>query len=437
MHTKEIQNHNTVVLPILILKRGFIMNQDVLILQELANQYAQISNETEQEKVWNLHASLNDLCPQRPIVLIDELPWHELNADGFLTLKCQDPDFRRAEDFLRKTIFKHNYFPGDMLVKPYFPVRKIIHTTGIGIEVREEIRATDSANQVVSHKYENQFHSMEDLEKLHNQMIAYDAEASRYQYTKICEAIGDILPVKLVGEATSYELGYKPWDIIATAMSVDHLLYGLVDEPELMHALVGKLTDIFVDTVRQYEEQNLLDADSPYCHCSSAASRDLLKNPIDYRNVISKNVWGRGLAQIFASVSPAMHEEFEIEYAIKALKPFGLVYYGCCEPLDNKIEIVKKIPNLRKISITPWADINRAAEAIGKSYVISAKPNPANLPFAEENPDLIRQEIRTLVEACRKNGTPCEILLKDISTAGYNLKNLIVWNRIAKEEVER
>ena len=95
------------------------------------------------------------------------------------------------------------------------------------------------------------------------------------------------------------------------------------------------------------------------------------------------------------------------------------------------------IPNLRKISITPWADINRSAEAVGKDYVISAKPNPAYLPYAASDPDLIRKEIRTLIDACRRNQTPCEILLKDISTSAYNLENLIVWNKIAKEEAER
>ena len=220
-------------------------------------------------------------------------------------------------------------------------------------------------------------------------------------------------------------------------MRVDNLLYALVDEPEMMHALVGKLTDIFIDTVRQYEALNLLDADSAYCHCSSAASRDLLREPVDYQHVKAKNVWGRGMAQILATVSPAMHDEFEIEYAAKALAPFGLVYYGCCEPLDRKIDIVKKIPNLRKISITPWADIRRAAEAVGGDYVISAKPNPANLPYAAENPALIREEIRNIIDACRANGTPCEILLKDISTAGYNLENLVVWNRVAMEEAQR
>ena len=59
------------------------MNQDVFILRELANKYAQIASQAEQENVWDLHASLNDLCPKRPIVLIDELPWHELNVMDF------------------------------------------------------------------------------------------------------------------------------------------------------------------------------------------------------------------------------------------------------------------------------------------------------------------------------------------------------------------
>lgn len=413
-----------------------IVNNDVTILRELASCYAQISNSVEQKDLWKLHAAVNDLSPERSIVLIDEIPWHELNVDGFLTLQCQDPEFRSVENFLRKTIFQYKYFSGDMIVKPYYSVSKIIHNTGIGIEEKEETLATDPANPIVACRYENQFQSIEDLEKLHNPVIFYDEETSLRRFYKVCEAIGDILPVKLVGEATGYVLGYTAWDTIAGAMGVDNLLYALVDEPEMMHALVNKLTDIFLDTVRQYEDLNLIDADSIYCHGSSTVSRDLLREPIDYQHVKAKNVWGRGLAQILGSVSPAMHDEFEIQYAMRAMESFGLVYYGCCEPLDRKIDIVKKIPNLRKISITPWADIRRAAETIGSEYVISAKPNPANLPFAAQNQTLIREEIRTIVKTCRDNGTPCEILLKDISTAAYNLENLIVWNRIAMEEVQ-
>ena len=59
------------------------------------------------------------------------------------------------------------------------------------------------------------------------------------------------------------------------------------------------------------------------------------------------------------------------------------MYYGCCEPLDRKIDIVRKLPNLRKISITPWADVKRAAEQMGSDFVMARKPNPAMVAVPE------------------------------------------------------
>lgn len=410
---------------------------DQQILRELAKQYGELAWDPKQAEIWKLHAGVNDLHPIRPIVLIDELPWHELNGDGSLTLLCEDPEYRAAEEWMRRTLFRHKYFPGDMLVKPYYGVGKVIESTGIGVEIKEEIKETDSNSAIVSHKYEEQFTCMEDLEKLHSPVITYNKDESVLRFTKIAEAIGDIIPVKLVGADTGYGLGHGVWDIIAQYVEIDNLLFNLIDEPEFMHALVRKLTDIGIDTFRQYEELNLFNPDSTYVHSSAAASEDLRKNPVDFEHVKMSNIWGRGYAQILSSVSPAMHDEFEVQYAKEALTPFSLVYYGCCEPLDNKIDVIKQIPNLRKISITPWADIHKAAEIIGKDYVISAKPNPANLPAAASNPDVIRKEIRNILEACKKHNCACELLLKDISTVGYNLENLIVWNRIAMEEVQK
>ena len=111
-----------------------------------------------------------------------------------------------------------------------------------------------------------------------------------------------------------------------------------------------------------------------------------------------------------------------------------MVYYGCCEPLDNKIDILRKMKNLRKISITPWADINVAAEAIGKDYVIAAKPNPANVStgFDEE---VIRKELEEIVDAVRKNGCSCDIVLKDVSTVAGKPEHLFKWLEIAMEVV--
>lgn len=406
------------------------IKKDIEILRELTAVYAECAADPFNLEALRLHRAVNDLKQIRPIVLIDEIPWSEMNYDGSLTLHCEDPVFRKYEEGMRKNLFRWNHFRGDMVLPPYMDVRKKIHSTGIGVQEHSEIRVIDIDNSIVSRKYETQFETEEDLEKLHNAVITYDEEGTLKEFGQIAEAIGDLIPVKITGADTGYDIGCKSWDTIASCMSLDDLLYNLIDEPEFMHKLAKKLADIFIDTVAQYEKMNLLNGDALYVHSTAATATKLHENGMDRQHITTKNVWGRGLAQIFSTVSPEMHEEFDITYMKKAMAPFGLVYYGCCEPLDRKIDILRQIPNLRKISITPWADVNIAAEAIGKDYVLSAKPNPANLAYDELNEKVIRNEIGEILAAAEKNGCACEIVLKDISTVKKNPQNLIRWEQI-------
>lgn len=55
---------------------------------------------------------------------------------------------------------------------------------------------------------------------------------------------------------------------------------------------------------------------------------------------------------------------------------FGLDYFGCCDPLNSRIDSVRKILNVRNISMSPWAKIRQAAEAVGPDFVFSRKPTP-------------------------------------------------------------
>ena len=169
-------------------------------------------------------------------------------------------------------------------------------------------------------------------------------------------------------------------------------------------------------------------------HCTAALCSDL-PGEFDGESVKRSQIWGRGMAQIFASVSKEMHEEFDIEYMKKIMEPFGLVYYGCCEPLDRKIDIVEKIPHLRKISVTPWADVDVAAEAIGNRYVLANKPNPSSVAVSLDE-DALRAEIGRTLKACKRNGCSCDIVLKDISSAGHDVRNLIRWEQIVMEMVQ-
>ncbi|MCM8816071.1 MAG: hypothetical protein NC913_00945 [Candidatus Omnitrophica bacterium] len=132
-----------------------------------------------------------------------------------------------------------------------------------------------------------------------------------------------------------------------------------------------------------------------------------------------------------------MHKEFALNYEKKWLEKFGLTYYGCCEPLHNKIGILEEIENLRKISISPRADVKVAAEKIKNRYVISYKPNPA--VFAVDNWDrnFVKNELRKAIEIMKENGCIVEVIMKDISTIRYKPQRLKDWTKIAMEVVHQ
>lgn len=124
------------------------MLKDVQILRRLARSYAEAAAQERNTENRRLHRAVNDLQMIRPVVLIDEIPFHEINFDGSLTLQCEDPILRGAEDYLRKKLFQWKHFPADMILAPYYPVEKIIHSTGCGFTVQEDTLAKDSRNQL-------------------------------------------------------------------------------------------------------------------------------------------------------------------------------------------------------------------------------------------------------------------------------------------------
>ena len=421
-HNSFSRWQKTIYYNMAILKRIFIRN--------LASKYFEIANSDENLRNMMAHKKMNDLQGERPIVLIDEMPWHELNIDHELDLNCADPDFREVEWFFKSQLYKWKHIRCDMVVRPYYAVKKVIRTTGVGLQRLEN----ENESHALAHTFVNQIQTEEDIEKLHNEQITYDEKATLAQYEKIADLLGDILPVKICGCAKGYGMGLKTMDDIVNFRGLDTFFYDLIEKPEFMHKLIGKLTDIFIDKVRQFNELGLFDTDAYYIHGTSALTNDLKP---DHEHPNSKGVWGRGLAQIFGSVGPDTQDEFDTQYMIKGLSSFGLVYYGCCEPLDNKIHILKKIPNLRKISITPWADVDKATEIMGKDYVVAAKANPASVGVSTLDQENLRAEIRKIVSACRRNGCSADLVLKDITTVCNRPDNLFTWAEIAMEEVEK
>ena len=408
------------------------MTHDELILRPLAQAYAQAAAEPRNFERRRLHTASNDLHMLRPVVMLDEIPWQQMDFDGSLACRCEDGDLRGVEWWMRRQLFQYKHFPGDMFLQSYVGVGKVVRSTGIGMSAKDHTLASGHATSIISHEYEDQLEDEASLERIHPPVLTYDEEATLADWTKIGEAVGDILPVRVTG---STQCGIASWDDISRYRGVTPILMDLIDRPEYSHAVIEKITQCKEAELNQREALGLLDAEGYTLHCTPYLTEDLPK-PTD-GIVTRKNIWGRGTAQIFGSVSREMHDEFDLEYMKRTVGACGLVYYGCCEPLHNKIDLVEKIPNLRKIGVTPWADVNMAAEIIGPRYVVSSKPNPAAVAVPLLNEDALRRELGEILSACKRNNVRgLDITLKDISTCNGRPENIFRWEQIVMEMVE-
>ncbi|MGQ9663311.1 MAG: hypothetical protein ACUVWX_13380 [Kiritimatiellia bacterium] len=406
-----------------------ITKQDKEILRDLAARVAEVATLPVQKEKTRLWRKLNGLEAERPMVMIDQVCWNEMNIDDELTLRCADPECRSYEETLRRTLFQWNHFPVDMVVEPYVRVSRAVHNSGFGITVKEEIAVTDLTNKVVGHRYINQFEKDEDLEKIRTPIITHDAAETDRRLAVAHELFDGILEVRLWGVEPYLSL----WDPIATWMGVENALYALADRPEFMHRLVGRVTNGYLRMLDQLEEQGLLCQPQPLIHFTGAYTDELPAPGYNPARPRTKDIWTYGLAQMFATVSPAMFKEFEVDYASRICSRFGLVYYGCCDPLDGKMSEVRMIPNVRKVSMSPWANQERGAAEIGCDFVFSRKPNPAFLATDHFDAELVRKDLVATREICRRYGCDLEFILKDISTVRYQPQRLFEWARIAME----
>lgn len=409
-----------------------ITQQDATIIRELAARVAEIAALPVMEDKRRLWRKLNACKPERPMVMIDQVCWNEMRLGDALVLRCTDPECRAYEEQLRRILFQWQHFPVDMVVEPFVRVPKVICGIGFGINVHEDTTITDPTNDVVGHRYMNQFETDDDLDKIRRPEIYHDAVETARRLAVAHEMFDGLLDVRPRGA----DLNLSLWDPIATWMGVENACYALVDRPDFMHKLVGRMTDGYLSILDQLEEQGLLCQPQSLIHCTGAWTDELPAPGYIPERPRTKDIWMMGLAQMFATVSPRMFKEFEVDYTRRLCERFGLVYYGCCDPLDGKMNEVRLLPNVRKVSMSPWVNQERGAAEIGSQYVYSRKPSPALLAWDTFDPENIREDLIATRAVCEKYGCPLEFILKDISTVRYEPERLFKWAEVAMQVVD-
>ncbi len=409
---------------------------DVEVVRGLAARVAELAAlPVQQERIREWRA-LNGLRPERPMAMIDEIPWHELAGDvpggDELAVASAHPFTSGLETELRRTLYRWNHVRVDMVVEPYIDVKKVIDRPGWGIRITED--TIDQGGAIQSHHYEDQLANPEDVEKLRVLEPSLDVERTAEREAWAHECLDGLLEVRMQG-LTGYngdELAFPLWDDIEQYRGTEPILYDFVDRPEHLHAIADRFTEVRLAELDILEAKGLLGYGNDRIHCTGAQTTELPKEGFDPASPRTIDTWTVGRSQLFVSVSDAAFDEFVPPYYARWYARFGLGYFGCCDPLHNRIDSVRKIPNVRKISMSPWAKLQKGAEAIGPDFVFSRKPNPAMVAMDQWVPEIAEKDFADVLEATRANGCPVEFTLKDISTCRRDPKRLWEWAEIAE-----
>ncbi len=409
--------------------------RDREILRALAGQVAEIASLPVHKEKARLWRKLNDLESERPMVWINEVCWHEMNVDGELTLTAEHPWAREQELDLRRTLYQWRHLPADMIVSDYLACPLAIHSTDFGIVEDVDIVRTDEASDIYSRHFNIQIRDFDDLEKIRMPLVTHNEPATEFRYQAMCDVYRGILPVKKVGQT---HIWFTPWDYLIRWWGIEEAMTDMLERPALVNAAVDRMVDAWMTELDEFVAQNLLSLDCNNTRIGSGGygyTKDLPGADFDPQCVKPANMWGCSNAQIFSEVSPSMQWEFAVEHDLRWLARWGLVYYGCCEPLDGKIDILRRIPNLRKLSASAWCRVDRLVDKVGADYILSRKPNPAVFAGDGWDPGRARRELTGFLERAR--GCHVELIMKDISTVRYDPTRLWEWAEMAVQVAEK
>jgi len=396
----------------------------------------------ERKRLWR---TVHDLKMERPMILVETS-----SVEGFVTtddLVCQDPFLRAVERNMVETIRHAEEVGDDVVVEPYYRLGWQMALPDFGVPVETKPATTSTGETSLGYSFNFPIKTPEEICKLKKRSFGVDREKT-LQFKRILEDVmGDILSVRLGNyDPFNVEPGDDGWTgmfffgltwQIYRFIGNDGLLYWLYDAPEAIHALMDYMLDDRTRLFDFMEQQKLLafNTDNQMAGPRGYGYTSDLPSPDSTEPVTLRNLWGWAESQETTCISPEMFKEFFLPYLAKLSSKFGLIYYGCCEPVHDRLDLIMEvIPNLRSVSVSGWADFKKIGEMLGKRYVYSRKPSSNFLSGA--NPDWQAAEADMRKTRAATMNCNVEILLRDLYTIDGDRARLGKWVEMTKAVFE-
>ena len=407
------------------------ISEDRATISSLAATYSENIKKRKQDSLrehWNKLHNLDEVPPL--IYMRGGSCFNEVPACSLRT--CSNATLQGVEATLRKALF-HQSLEDDFVFEPWYDLAASKEVPSEGWGVTLDISHSNQGQG--QNFYENApIKTIEDVENLATPRHRINEEKTTEQNALVSEALNGNL--HLYSNRSPFWLGWEG-DIstkFAQLRGLEQMMMDTYTEPELLHALLSHMRDGILKAQDEAEKAgDFTMADSANQSVAYAAS---LPNPdCTVKGVSRKQLWCHMPAQEFALIGPDQHEEFMFNYQMPIMEKFGLVAYGCCEDLSRKIPMIRRMPNIRRVAVTPWADIARCAEGLGTDYVLSYRPNPAEMGAVGFDEKKIKSILHRDMSIMKANNCRFDITLKDMQTIENDPTRLKRWVELTREVV--
>ncbi|MDI9498528.1 MAG: hypothetical protein QM270_08620 [Bacillota bacterium] len=403
-------------------------------LRELARLQRDIAHSDEMQKTTALWQAHNSFRGSRPMIRVELWTFgDELIPER---MRCEGEEARAIERDFLYTLIPYMVYHDDQVVPPHFAVTRDIWFRIFDVDIRTE-RSRDSAGREIGHRFEQVIHDFEeDVPLLGPSAWGYEREKTLHRIEVCAETFGDILPVKLVGSS----LGATPTQDVVHLMGMKDMLFATMDYPEAFRAFMERIADEYIAFFEWLHAEGLLLpttadehlAQGSYCFTDELPGAELGR-PFD-----TTDIWGYMDSQESVGISPAMFAELIWPAYRRLAARFGLLSYGCCEPVHSIWDsCLTTLEHLRKVSISPWCDQRFMGERLaGRHTIFHRKPSPIYLGTGTtlDEEGLTAHIEETLAAAI---GCTLEFSQRDVYTINHDPGKARRYVEILRETIDR
>jgi len=305
----------------------------------------------------------------RPPVIVETWTFDRDFMPGSV-FRCASDVGRSIEWQLLRNIRNHELIDDDKVMPDTFDIGWFADIDEMGVDISTE-SVKDRQGVETGYRFLHPIKNLkEDFGLLRPAVCRVDRERTMAWKAFLEDLLGGALPV----EIRTGTFGSTMFtNTVVQLMGMEAFFVAMHDSPEETHQLVAFLRDNCLRMMHWAEAEGLLRLNNANQDSFGSSYNFSTKLPAPgYKGPDARlcDMWRCANSQESVGISPGMFNEFCFPYYRDVCEPMGLLYFGCCEPAHPFWSDIRRLPHLKRVSISRWCDERSMGEALQGTDIV-------------------------------------------------------------------